>query len=108
MKKIVMLVCLAALATVHGKEKANYNSYTGFTCSAVPVLPAEETHPSLWFKESDVARLRALKGQDDIAAGLWKQIAESPFLTMPMPEPPQKDAGEKVIHSYYGSMSQIA
>jgi len=108
MKKIITLVCLAALATAQGKVKAHYDSYTGFTCDPVPVLPAKETHPSLWFKEADVARLRALKNQDELAAGLWKQIAESPFLTMELLNIPAASDDKKGVHMYYGSMSQMA
>jgi hypothetical protein len=109
MKKIVLLVCLAVLTTVaQGAKSTNYESYTGFTCSAVPVLPPKEVHPSLWFKEADAARLRALKDKDDVAAALWKQIAGSPFLTMELPAAPATNADTKVIHTYYGSMSQIA
>ncbi|MEI8206067.1 MAG: heparinase II/III family protein [Kiritimatiellales bacterium] len=108
MKKIIMLVCLAAMTTALGKEKANYDSYTGFTCDPTPVLPENETHPSLWFKEADVAKLRALKNQDALAAGLWKQLAESPFLTMELLKVPAASDDNKVVHTYYGSMSQIA
>ena len=108
MKKIVLFVCLAAMTAAQSEGKTDYNSYTGFTCSEVPVLPPKETHPSLWFKEADVARLQALKNQDEIAAKLWRQIESSPLLTMPMPEPPKKNADDKVIHTYYGSMSQLA
>ncbi|MFC1765659.1 heparinase II/III family protein [Planctomycetota bacterium] len=108
MKTPLLTFCLIGLAWIPAAKCSNYDSYTGFTCNAVPSLPQVELHPSLWFKEADVTRLRALKNQDKIAADLWKQITKSPFLTMPFPPVPSKTDDTKTIHQYYGTMSQIA
>lgn len=117
MKKIVLTVCMIALAAmlvgvlrggVQDAPVANYDSYTGFSCDPTPSLPEKEVHPSLWFKESEVARLRALKDQDALAAGLWKQISGSPYLTMELLAVPRAEDEKKVIHQYYGFMSQMA
>ena len=101
---------LFAAATVHAQEEStpNYESYSGFTCDAVPQLPAKETHPSLWFTADQAAAMREKKDQDDQAAGLWKQVSGSQFLTMDlMPEPSIKD-DKKIVHQYYGYMAQAA
>ena len=108
MKTYVFYGCLIVLAAAGHVLGANYESYSGFTCDAEPRLPDEERHPSLWFRETDVPRLRAMKSQDAMAADLWSQIERSPFLTMPFPPVPDKDEGKNVIHKYYGAMSQIA
>ena len=112
MKKILLTGCLMALTarlcTAQDGAGTDYDSYTGFSCDATPSLPEKEVHPSLWFTEPEAARLRALKDQDELAAGLWKQIEESPYLSMEFLKAPKKSADAKVIHQYYGSMSQIA
>ena len=54
----IVLLPLAALA----REKAPpgfYTSYTGFAIPAEPVLPAHETHPSLWFRAGELPALTA-------------------------------------------------
>ncbi|MCM2369610.1 heparinase II/III domain-containing protein [Aporhodopirellula aestuarii] len=89
-------------------EKANYESYNGFTCYSVPKLPGKETHPSLWFRAEDAETLRAKKDRDEQAARLWKQIAESEFLTMDLMPTPSANDDKNPIHKYYGYMSQAA
>jgi hypothetical protein len=108
MKTLIVIACLLATVTVHADDKVNYESYNGFTCNPVPMLPAKETHPSLWFSADDAAAMRAKKNQDEQAARLWKQVTESEFLTMKlMPEPSASDE-KKPIHQYYGYMAQAA
>ena len=106
----LLVAFLLAPLTAHAQKKSapNYESYSGFTCDAVPKLPAKETHPSLWFTADQAAAMLAKKDQDEQAAGLWKQVSESQFLTMDLlPEPSVKD-DKKTIHQYYGYMAQAA
>ena len=105
---IAAMIVTAAVDAACAQEKVNYESYNGFTCDPVPKLPAKETHPSLWFTADQASAMRAKKDQDEQAAGLWKQVSESEFLTMElMPEPSVKD-DKKVVHKYYGYMAQAA
>ncbi|MDK2971382.1 MAG: hypothetical protein PWP23_1137 [Candidatus Sumerlaeota bacterium] len=86
---------------------ANYENYTGFAIDETPVLPAAETHPSLWFDADGIAELRARRTQDEVAARLWSKIAESPFATDPIPALPT-ETDKTTLHKYFGAMSQIA
>lgn len=106
MKKQILTVLIAA-AAVHGVA-SDYESYNGFTVYSVPKLPAKETHPSLWFKADDTAAIRARKDQDGMASNLWKQVVGSEFLTMDLLPIPAADDDKKVVHTYYGYMSQAA
>ncbi|MDF7807855.1 heparinase II/III family protein [Pontiellaceae bacterium B12219] len=109
MKKLIFTGCLfAAIAAQSASKYADYESYTGFTVDSVPELPAKEVHPSLWFKKADVAALKAKKDQDKTAARFWAEVSGSEFLTLELPSVPGIDDGKKVIHKYYGTMSQIA
>lgn len=108
MRFLIVTICLLTAAAAHAVDKANYQSYNGFTCDPVPKLPAAETHPSLWFTANDAAAMRAKKGQDPQAARLWKAVADSQFLTMEFfPEPSVTD-DKKKVHQYYGYMAQVA
>ena len=51
-----------------------YDTYSGFTVPTNPVLPAVETHPSLWFKQSEVAALKSKKDNDSYALKIWSAI----------------------------------
>ncbi|TWU46112.1 Heparinase II/III-like protein [Rubripirellula tenax] len=108
MKTLIFVACLLTVVTAHAEEKANYQTYNGFTCDSVPKLPAKETHPSLWFRAEDVGAMRAKKDQDEQAARLWKQVAQSEYLTMELQPEPSADDEKNTIHQYYGFMSQIA
>ena len=109
-KPLIAIACLFSAVTAHAqdKPKVNYESYSGFTCDSVPKLPAKEIHPSLWFTADQAAAMRAKKDQDEQAAGLWKQVSESQFVTMELlPEPAATD-DKKTVHQYYGYMAQAA
>ncbi len=110
LKTLFIAALIFAASNAYGQQKSspNYESYSGFTCDPVPKLPANETHPSLWFTADQAAAMRAKKDQDKQAAKLWKQVSESQFLTMDLlPEPSASD-DKKVIHQYYGYMAQAA
>ncbi len=108
MKTLFATGCLLLAATTQAFDDANYESYNGFTCDAVPRLPAKETHPSLWFSAEDAAAMRGKKGEDEQAARLWKEVVSSDFLKMEFfPEPSATD-DKKLIHKYYGYMAQVA
>ncbi len=110
LKTLFIVALIFAASNAYGQQKSspNYESYSGFTCDPVPKLPANETHPSLWFTADQAAAMRAKKDQDKQAAKLWKQVSESQFLTMDLlPEPSASD-DKKVIHQYYGYMAQAA
>lgn len=73
-------ICLALLSlplVAAARDKAPpgfYEAYTGFAISAEPVLPAHETHPSLWFKSGDVPALKTKLTDDDFARSRWTAI----------------------------------
>ena len=99
---------LAVFLTTGTAHAADYTTYTGFAVDDTPVLPAAETHPSLWFTADQRDEVRARKDADAFSASTWEKIAASPFLTMDFPPVPSADDDKKPIHQYYGSMSQIA
>lgn len=51
-----------------------YDSYTGFTVPVTPVLPAAETHPSLWFKQSEIQNVINKKEADSYTKTIWTAI----------------------------------
>jgi len=110
LKPFIAIACLLSAATANGQDKpvVNYESYSGFTCDPVPKLPAKEAHPSLWFTADQAAAMRAKKDQDQQAAGLWKQVSESQFVTMDLMPVVSATDEKKPIHQYYGYMSQAA
>ncbi|WP_044254242.1 heparinase II/III family protein [Rhodopirellula sp. SWK7] len=108
MKTLILIACLFTAATAHAVELANYESYNGFTCNSVPQLPANETHPSLWFSAENAAAMRSKKDQDEQASRLWKQVVESEYLTMDLLPVPSANDEKNPIHQYYGFMSMIA
>ena len=103
-----IIACLLVTTTAHAIEKANYESYNGFTCDSVPKLPNKETHPSLWFTAEQAKAMRTKKDQDEQALQLWKAVSQSEFLTMDLLSEPSATDEKKPIHKYYGFMSQIA
>jgi len=107
---MTLIILVSLTVTVFGQDTdmVNYDSYSGFTCDPVGKLPAKETHPSLWFSAEDAAAMRAKKDQDQQAARLWQQIAHSEFLTMELMPVPSATDDKKVVHKYYGYMSQAA
>lgn len=110
LKPLVFIAWMLTAVTAIAQEKSavNYESYSGFTCDPVPKLPAKEVHPSLWFTADEAAAMRAKKDQDEQAAGLWKQVSESQFVTMDLMTVVSASDEKKPIHQYYGYMSQAA
>lgn len=85
-----------------------YDSYTGFAIPTEPVLPARESHPSLWFKASEVAALQRRLTTDEFSRARWAAVLKLADLrAAPSPAPAAKDKAE-VIHKYYGAVSIAA
>src|SRR5262249_13577939 len=99
---------------VHARDKAPpgfYENYTGFAIPAAPVLPAHETHPSLWFSAADIPALKAKLTADDFARKRWAAILKLADLRAALPPPPTAtgpDDKSETIHKYYGAMSIAA
>ena len=73
MKRLLLLFLSLTLAG-QARDKAPdglYEGYTGFALPAEAVLPATETHPSLWFKATDLAALKARLTVDDFTRSRW-------------------------------------
>lgn len=98
----------AAVSAGADYRGANHDSYSGFRVAEQAVLPDTETHPSLWFKLSEVDTLKARFRKDDTARSYWKAVREHRYLTLPLPSPVKKSAGKQRVHQYYGDMTQIA
>ncbi len=105
-----LVVSLSALA----RDKAPaglYESYTGFAIAAEPVLPAKETHPSLWFSAAEIPALKARLTADDFGRTRWSAIQKLANLSAPLPPAPVATGpGDKneAIHKYYGALSMAA
>ncbi len=115
MKKISLILLALSLtltgvtASARPKAPANlYDSYTGFAIPAEPVLPAQETHPSLWFHSADLPALIARLSADDFARSRFAALEKSADLTAPLPPAPAATDKTDVIHKYYGAMSIAA
>lgn len=108
MKSFILTLSIGLAGCVFAAKAANYENYSGFGVDDTPVLPASETHPSLWFGPDEVNEVREKKDRDEHAADMWRRILASPYLAEPFPEEPKVDSEKKPIHKYYGTMSQIA
>ena len=88
-----------------------YDSYTGFTLPAEPVLPAQEVHPALWFKTADLPALRASLTADEFARSRWAALQKLADLDAKLPVAPTatgQDDRHEAIHKYYGAVSIAA
>lgn len=56
------------------KAQSLYDTYSGFTVPVNPVLPAAETHPSLWFNKTGIEELKNKKNTDAYALKVWNYI----------------------------------
>ena len=101
---LAAFTCLACIVSLSYAA----DGYTGFTVSEKAILPAQETHPSLWFNSDQIDEIRNRRNADDLAAQLWEEIKGSKYLTMDLPDIPERDAEKKPVHKYYGDMAQIA
>ncbi|MEM7561182.1 MAG: hypothetical protein AAF394_18820, partial [Planctomycetota bacterium] len=88
--------------------KPFHRSYTGFELPLDVTMPKEEIHPSLWFDDSEIADLWQKKQSDQHAAAFWKEVSTSEFLLAELPPVPTADDDKKVIHKYYGTLTQAA
>ena len=99
------------LETLSARDQAPadlYQSYSGFVIPAAPVLPAQETHPSLWFKAADLSALKVTFTADDFARARWTATQKLADLGKPLPPAPGVKDKTEVIHKYYGAMSIAA
>lgn len=93
----------------HGRAEASlYTAYSGFALPATPVLPAHETHPSLWFHAADIPALKARITADAFSRDRWTAILRLADLDEPLPPPPAAGDPTDVIHQYYGHLSMAA
>ncbi|WP_281884824.1 fibronectin type III domain-containing protein [Paenibacillus sp. YYML68] len=104
---IVLCTVLAATVATPTALAVDYKSYQGFTTDTTPVMPAQEQHPSLWFRSNEQAAVYAKRTADDYAASLWSSINSSKYLTADLPAVPGCTFSSS-IHSYYGDMARIA
>lgn len=105
------LLCVPLAAPALARDKAPpglYESYNGFTVAPEPVLPAAETHPSLWFKAGDLAALKARLGADDFMRSRWTAVQKLADLKATYPAPPAATDKIETIHKYYGGLSIAA
>jgi chitodextrinase len=114
-RKFLMLVTLFTMLMVtvfpmasYAEFKPNYETYSGFTTSEVPVLPPQEAHPKLWFDNANVVSVYGKRNADAYAASLWDSISKSPYLSLPLPALLTCSKSASEIHSYYGDMSRFA
>ena len=85
-----------------------YDGYTGFALPAEAVLPARETHPSLWFKAGDLPALKAKLSADEFARSRWAALQKLADLAKPLPAAPAATDKTDAIHKYYGALSIAA
>ncbi len=106
-----LLAAWLSSSTAVAKDKAPpgfYANYTGFAIAAAPVLPARETHPSLWFKTADIPALKNKLAANDFARARWAAILKLADLTAALPDAPAATDKVETIHKYYGAVSIAA
>lgn len=111
MNRLLFVLLLTPSVLLSARDKAPdglYDGYTGFALPAAPVLPAHETHPSLWFKAGDEAAMLARFTADDFARSRWSAVQKLADLAKPLPAAPTAKDKTDVIHKYYGAMSIAA
>lgn len=111
MNRLLLVLLLTPSLPLTARDKAPeglYEGYTGFALPADPVLPARETHPSLWFKSADLPALKARLAADDFARSRWNAVQKLADLTKPLPPASTAQDKTEVIHKYYGTMSMAA
>jgi hypothetical protein len=109
----VRVLFLLIPLTLHAasREKAPpgfYDSYTGFAMPTEPVLPAHETHPSLWFSAVEIPALKVKLTADEFARTRWAAVLKLASLESTPPSPPTAADKAEVIHKYYGALSMAA
>lgn len=85
-----------------------YDNYSGFAIAAEPVLPAHETHPSMWFTTAEIPALKARLTADDFARTRWAAVLKLADLGSALPAPPAASDKVETIHKYYGALSIAA
>lgn len=106
-----LCLCAAVPGLSNARDQAPdglYATYTGFSLASDPVLPARETHPSLWFKAADLPALKARLAADEFARTRWAATLKLADLARPLPAAPAATDRTEVIHKYYGAMSIAA
>ncbi|MDQ5977139.1 MAG: hypothetical protein QG602_111 [Verrucomicrobiota bacterium] len=110
---LVFATAAAALIAAEPKTRDKapdgfYAGYTGFALPAEPVLPAGESHPSLWFRATDLPTLRGRLTADNYARRRWAAVLGRADLAQPLPAAPTAQDKTEVIHKYYGAASMAA
>lgn len=106
-----IIIALLALATSQSPAldlKGYHFSYTGFELPLDVTMPEKEIHPSLWFTEAEIPNLWAKKDRDSYGKGFWDEVSTSEFLLAELPPIPSAEDDKKVIHKYYGTLTQAA
>jgi hypothetical protein len=62
---------------MHLAAQSMYDTYSGFTVPAAPVLPGSEIHPSLYFTASDTAAVRNKRLINSYYLNLWNTITSN-------------------------------
>ncbi|MDQ8186750.1 heparinase II/III family protein [Pelagicoccus sp. SDUM812002] len=89
-------------------EREFYHTYNGFELPSEVTMPSSEVHPSLWFSKGEVGALRAKKDADSVAAVYWQDVLASEFVLAELPPVPKLDDDKKIVHKYYGTLTQVA
>lgn len=106
-----LVVGILALGTTFSsalKLKSYHESYTGFVLPEEVTMPAKEVHPSLWFSQAEIADLAKKKDADSHAAKFWKEVSTSEYLLVELPPVPALEDDKKIVHKYYGTLTQAA
>ncbi|MBK1876664.1 heparinase II/III domain-containing protein [Pelagicoccus mobilis] len=89
-------------------EREFYHTYDGFALPTEVQMPEKEVHPSLWFDASEVKQVLAKKDADATAKEYWQNLNESEFLLADLPPVPKLEDDKKIVHKYYGTLTQVA
>ncbi|EDY81874.1 Heparinase II/III-like protein [Verrucomicrobiia bacterium DG1235] len=103
------LLGLLGVASAIGIDfEERHFTYNGFSLPETVVMPAEEVHPSLWFGVDDIAALAAKRNADVTAKDYWEALVGSEYVLAELPAVPVLSDDKKVVHKYYGALTQIA
>ncbi len=98
-----------AVGTAYGiDERDFYHTYNGFSLPAQVTMPKAETHPSLWFSADEISDLAAKRDADSVASGFWDDVLASEFVLAELPPVPVLSDNKKIVHKYYGTLTQVA
>jgi len=73
--RVFPIVLFFSLLSFEYAGAQKYENYTGFTVPETPVLPASEIHPSLYFSDDEIDRLKSRTLEQDYQVA-WTEIQE--------------------------------